>query len=64
MDFLFMQFYIAKKYGKKVEEYFNINKVSVSNWRTSNTVPIRRQLEFQVREGDIDIKKLICSLYP
>lgn len=64
MDFLFMQFYIQKKYNQKVEEYFGINKVSVSSWRTNDNIPEKRMLQFQVREGTIDPKELFEKLYP
>jgi len=63
MDFLFLEFFIQKKYNQKVEEYFNINKVSVSHWRTSNNIPPQRQLEFLKKEGSIDPKELIEKLY-
>lgn len=64
MDFLFLEFYIQKKYKKKVEEYFNINKVSVSYWRSSNIIPEKRLLQFQVKEGSIDPKELFLKIYP
>jgi hypothetical protein len=63
MDFLFLEFYITKKYNQKVEEYFSINKVSVSNWRTSNHIPPQRLLEFLEREGSIEPKELFSKIY-
>jgi hypothetical protein len=63
MDFLFLEFYIQKKYNQKVEEYFNINKVSVSHWRTNNAIPSARQLEFLNKEGSINPKELLEKLY-
>jgi hypothetical protein len=63
MDFLFLEFYIQKKYNKKVEEYFNINKVSVSHWRKSNSIPPARQLEFLNKEGSINTKELFEKIY-
>jgi len=63
MDFLFLEFYIQKKYNQKVEEYFNINKVSVSHWRQSNTIPEKRILQFQLKEGSITPKELLEKLY-
>ena len=39
IDFLFIQLYIKKKYNKKVEEYFNTTKQSVSDWRIKNELP-------------------------
>jgi hypothetical protein len=63
MDFLFLEFYIKKKYNQKVEEYFNINKASISYWRTSNEVPEKRLLQFQLKEGSIDPKELFSKIY-
>lgn len=63
MDFLFLEFYLQKKYGQKVEEYYSINKVSVSHWRQSNIVPEKRLLQFQVKEGSINPKELLEKLY-
>ena len=63
MDFLFLEFYIQKKYNIKVESYFNIGKQSVSDWRKSNIVPIRRLLEFQIKEGSISPLELLKNFY-
>lgn len=63
MDFLFLEFYIQKKYNQKVEEYFYVNKASVSYWRSSNQIPEKRLLQFQVKEGTIDNKELFNRLY-
>jgi hypothetical protein len=63
MDFLFLQFYIKKKYDQSVEDYFSINKVSVSNWRTSNHIPPQRLLEFLEKEGSIEPKELFSKIY-
>ena len=64
MDFLFLQFYIKKKYNQKVEEYFGIDKASVSYWRSSNEVPEKRILQFQLKEGSTDPKELFQRIYP
>jgi hypothetical protein len=63
IDFLFLEFYIQKKYNKKVEEYFNIGKQSVSDWRVSNTIPSKRLVEFLQKEGSMDPLDLIKKLY-
>jgi hypothetical protein len=63
LDFLFIQFYIKKKYSQKVEEYFNIGKQSISDWRNSNLVPSKRLLEFYQREGTLDLKELFGRIY-
>jgi len=63
IDFLFIELYIKKKYNQKVEEYFNIHKMSVSSWRKSNQVPERRLYEFSLKEGTSDIEELFKILY-
>ena len=63
IDFLFIELYIKKKYNQKVEEYFNIGKMSISSWRKSNCVPSRRLIEFYQKEGSIDIFILFKELY-
>lgn len=63
MDFLFLEFYIQKKYNQKVEEYFNINKAAVSYWRSSNQIPEKRLLQIQISEGTIDPKELFSKIY-
>ena len=64
MDFLFLEFYIQKKYNQKVEEYFGLNRVSVSYWRTSNKIPPQRLIEFLQKEGSIEPKDLFPKIYP
>lgn len=63
IDFSFVQFYIKKKYSQKVEEYFDIGKQSISDWRTSNIVPSKRLIEFYQREGTLDLKELFGRIY-
>lgn len=63
IDFLFLEFYIQKKYGIKVEKYFNVANASVSSWRNSNIIPPKRILEFQIKEGSISINELLKNLY-
>lgn len=63
MDFLFMSFYIKKKYTQSVGEYFNVNKTSISHWRSSNSIPELRLLQFKDREGTLDIKELFSKIY-
>jgi len=63
MDFLFLEFYIQKKYNQKVEEYFNVGKQSVSDWRINNHIPEKRLLQFQLKETSIDIEYLFSTLY-
>ena len=63
MDFLFLEFYIKKKYNQKVEEYFEIGRQSISLWRTSNEIPEFRLLQFQLKEGTLDINELFSKIY-
>ena len=63
MDFLFLEFYIIKKYNQKPEQYFNVGRQSVSLWRTSNTIPELRLLQFKDKEGTLDIKELFSKIY-
>jgi len=63
MDFLFLEFYIQKKYNQKVEEYFNTTRQSVSLWKKSNIIPEKRLLQFQLKEGSIDPKELFIKIY-
>ena len=62
MDFLFLEFYIQKKYNQKVEDYFNVGRQSVSDWRVSNNIPEKRLLQFQVKEGTINTTELFSKL--
>lgn len=63
MDFLFLEFYIMKKYGQHVEEYFGVTRQSVSLWRTSNDIPEKRFLQFYMKEKSMDLVELFKSLY-
>jgi len=63
MDFLFLQFYIKKKYNQSVDEYFSVGKQSVSDWRRSSKIPPQRLLEFLEKEGTLDPKELIFKIY-
>lgn len=63
MDFLFLQFYIKKKYNLSPDKYFSIGKQSISDWRISNIIPEKRLLQFQLKEGSINPIELIKKLY-
>ena len=63
MDFLFLQFYIRKKYNQDISEYFNIGKQSTSDWRRAGKIPPQRLLEFFEKEGSLDPRKLISDIY-
>ena len=60
-NFIFIQEYIKKKHSLKVEDYFNIGKQSVSDWRIKNEVPPKRLIEFYIKEG-INFEDLLNKL--
>ena len=60
-NFIFIQEYIKKKYNLKIEDYFNIGKQSVSDWRIKNEVPPKRLIEFLIKEG-INFEDLLNKL--
>ena len=63
MDFLFLEFYIQKKYNQEISKYFSVGKQSTSDWRRSCKIPPKRLLEFLDREGSLDPKELISKIY-
>jgi len=63
IDFLFIQLYIKKMYGKKVEDYFGTTKQSVSEWRIKNEIPSNRLLKFYENEKTLDIIELLKNSY-
>ena len=62
IDVYFIEFYIFKKYGQKLEEYFDVNKSVSSRWRT-DYLPEKRLHEFVYREGTSDMIELIKKIY-
>ena len=62
IDIDFIEFYIKKKYSKKLEEYFEVNKSIASRWCNSS-FPDRRLKEFSYREGSLDVKELFNKIY-
>lgn len=62
IDIDFIEFYIKKKYKKKLEEYFDVNKSVSSKWRNSK-FPSRRLDEFTWREGTKDLLELLKKIY-
>jgi hypothetical protein len=63
IDFLFMEFYIKKKYGIPIQEYFKVNIATVSKWRVDDKIPSNRILYFIENEGSINRKELLDKLY-
>jgi len=62
IDIFFIEFYIQRKYSKKLEEYFEVNKSVSSKWR-NDKFPDRRLKEFKYREGTLDIHELFKRIY-
>lgn len=62
IDIDFIEFYIKKKYSKKLEEYFEVNKSISSRWRNIS-FPDRRLKEFLYREGTLNIIDLLRRIY-
>jgi hypothetical protein len=63
IDFLFIQLYIKKMYDKKVEDYFDTTKKSVSEWRIKNKIPSNRLVQFYENEKTLDIVELLKISY-
>jgi len=62
IDIHFIEFYIKRKYNKKVEEYFGVNKSIASKWRNTK-FPVSRLHEFVYNEGTSDLIELIKRIY-
>ena len=62
IDIFFIELYIQRKYSKKLEEYFEVNKSVSSKWR-NDKFPDRRLKEFKYREGTLDIHELFKRIY-
>ena len=62
IDIYFIEFYISKKNGEKLEDYFEVTKAVASKWR-KHSFPERRLKEFLYREGTLDVKELINRIY-
>jgi len=62
IDVYFIEFYISRRYNKRLEEYYEVNKSIASGWR-NNKFPDRRLKEFLYREGTLDIDILIKRIY-
>ncbi len=62
IDVYFIEFYIFKKYGQKLEEYYGVTKSVVSNWRKLS-FPEKRLHEFVYKEDTQDVVELIKRIY-
>ena len=62
LDFDFIEFYVKKKYGKNLQEYFSVNGPTISKWRNSK-MPEKRIHEFVFKEESSSPKILITKIY-
>lgn len=63
IDLNFIQFYVESFHEKTVEEYFHVERSTVSNWRKRG-MPKRYLLTFIDLEKSEDIHELFNRIYP
>ena len=63
IDMNFINFFIRTKYDLSLEEYYNVQKSTVSNWR-KRKIPKKYIDNFSNREGSDNIYKLFQIIYP
>jgi hypothetical protein len=61
IDLDFIEFYIYKRHGLKLEEYFQVNKSAITKWRKG--LPEARLHEFVYKEKTSDVLELFKRLY-
>ena len=62
IDLKFIEFYIRSLYDKSIEQYFHVQKSTVSNWRKRG-MPNRYILTFIDLENSDDIYELFKKIY-
>jgi transposase-like protein len=62
IDLKFIQFYVESLYEKSVEEYFHVERSTVSNWRKRGT-PKRYILTFIDKEKSDNVFELFEKIY-
>ena len=62
IDLKFIEFYIRSLYDKSIEQYFHVQKSTVSNWRKRG-MPNRYILTFIDLEKSDDIYELYKKIY-
>jgi hypothetical protein len=62
IDLKFIEFYIRSLYDKSIEQYFHVQKSTVSNWRKRG-MPKRYLLTFIDLEKSDDIYELFKKIY-
>jgi hypothetical protein len=63
IDLKFIQFYIKSTYGKSLEEYYFVQKSTVSGWRVRG-LPKKYIKIFIESEGSDNIYNLFEKIYP
>lgn len=63
IDLKFIQFYVESIHNKSVEEYFHVERPTVSNWRKRG-MPKRYFLTFIDMEKSNNIYELFNRIYP
>lgn len=63
IDIKFIKFYIRILYDESLEDYFHVQKSTVSTWKKRGT-PIKYIKMFSQREKSEDIYILFERLYP
>jgi hypothetical protein len=63
IDLKFIEFYIKSIYNKSIEEYFHVERSTVSNWRNRSGMPKRYLLTFIDLEKSDDIFELFKRIY-
>lgn len=62
IDLKFIQFYLESLYNKSIEDYFHVERSTVSNWRKRG-MPKRYLLTFIDMEKSNDIFELFGRIY-
>ncbi len=63
IDIKFIQFYVESIYDKSIEEYFHVERSTVSNWKKRG-MPKRYLLTFIDMEKSDNIFDLFERIYP
>ena len=63
IDLKFIEFYIRSVYNKSIEEYFHVERSTVSNWRNRSGMPKRYLLTFIDMEKSDNIYELFNKIY-
>lgn len=63
IDLKFIQFYVESLHNKSVEEYFHVERSTVSNWRKRG-MPKRYLLTFVDMEKSDNLQELFNRIYP